>query len=129
MACYAAEPLKVRLSIRSQNVPSLPPKPLHKHQSIRRHLVTAHFSQLTNTSVTLRALIIVHSGVHCGLKYQHWPMKRKLFLEKAVSGVLCPYNSDKTNAQNSEIPTNINVYSYRRARRPDSCSAGVICRG
>jgi hypothetical protein len=34
---------------------------------------------------------------------------------KAVSGVLYPYNSDKNNAQKSEIPTNIDVYSYRRA--------------
>ena len=29
--------------------------------------------------LTPRALIIVRSGVLCGLKYQHWPMKQKLF--------------------------------------------------
>jgi len=45
---------------------------------------------------------------------------------KFVSGVLYPYNSDKSNAQKSETPTNIDVYNYRRAHRPASCSAGVI---
>jgi len=48
---------------------------------------------------------------------------------KVVSGILYPYNSDKSNAQKSDIPTNIDVYSYGRAHRPASCSAGVICRG
>jgi len=48
---------------------------------------------------------------------------------KVVSGVLYPYNSDKSNAQKSEIPTNIDVYSYRMAHRPASCSVGVIVRG
>jgi len=32
VVCYAAGPLKVRLSFRSQNVPTPPPKPLHKHR-------------------------------------------------------------------------------------------------
>jgi hypothetical protein len=50
MACYAARPLKVKLSFRSQNVPFPPPKPLHKHLYISSHFVTAHFSQLTNTA-------------------------------------------------------------------------------
>ena len=74
VACYASGPLKVRLSFRSQNVPPPPPKPLHKHQYIHRNLVTAHFSQMTNKILTLLALIAC-SGVHCGLKYQHRPMK------------------------------------------------------
>jgi len=130
VAHYAAGPLKVKLSFRSQNVPPPPAKPLHKHQYICRHLVTVHFSQLTNTVPTLLALIIVRSGVHCGLKYQHWPMKRKLFLDhKGWQWGMYQYNSDKNNAQKLEIPTNINVYSYRRAHRPASCSTGVICRG
>ena len=47
---------------------------------------------------------------------------------KIVSGVLYPYNSEKSNAQKSGIPTNIDIYSYRRAHRPASCSAGIICR-
>jgi hypothetical protein len=50
-------------------------------------------------------------------------------VRKVVSDVLYPYNSDKTNAEKSEIPTNIDVYNYRRAHRPASCSAEVICRG
>jgi len=82
VACYASGPLMVRLSFRSQNVPPPPPKCLHKHRYIRRHLVTAHFSQLTNMVLTLRALIIACSGVHCGLKFQHCPMKWKLFLDQ-----------------------------------------------
>jgi hypothetical protein len=47
---------------------------------------------------------------------------------KAVSGVLYPYNSDKNNAQKSEISTKIDVYSYSMAHRHASCSAGVIFR-
>jgi hypothetical protein len=126
VACYASGPLKVR----SQNVAPPPPKPLHKHQYVCRHLVTVHFSQLTYTVLTLLVLIIPCSGVQCGLKYQHWPMKRNLFLtRKVVSGILYPHNSNKSNPQKSKIPTNIDVYSYRRAHRPASCSAGVICRG
>ena len=46
VACYAAGPLKVRLSFRSQNVPLPPPKPLQKHQYRSIQFVTAHFSQL-----------------------------------------------------------------------------------
>jgi len=57
-------------------------------------------------------------------------MKLKLFLDqKAVSGVLYPHNSDKTNAQKSEIATKIDVDSYRTAHRHAFCSARVICRG
>jgi len=48
---------------------------------------------------------------------------------KVVSDILYPYNSEKRTAQKSEIHKNINVYSYRRAHRPASCSAGVIYRG
>jgi len=82
VACYASGHLKVRLSLKNQNLPPPPPKPFHKHRYRRRHLVIAHFSQLTNTVLTLLALIVAYSGVHCGLKYQHWPMKQKLFLDQ-----------------------------------------------
>jgi len=80
VACCASGPLKVRLSFLSQNVPPPPPKPLYKHRYKHRHLVIANFLQLTNTDLTQLVLIFAHSEVHCGLKYQHWPMKRKLFL-------------------------------------------------
>ena len=83
--CNASVPLKVRLSQRSQNVPPPSPKPLHKHRYIYIYLdtsLTAHFSQLTNTVLTELAMVIACSGVHCGLKYKHWPMKQKLFLEQ-----------------------------------------------
>jgi hypothetical protein len=82
VACYASGPLKVRLLFRSQNVPPAPPQPLHKHRYIHRPLVTAHFSHLTNTVLTLLALIIACSGIHSGLKYEHWPVKGKLFLDE-----------------------------------------------
>ena len=70
-----------------------------------RYVVTAQFSQLTNKVLTLRALIITCSGVHCGLKCQHWPMKRTLVDDqKGCPGVLYPYNSDETNAQKWRYP-------------------------
>ena len=78
VACYAAGLLKVRPSFRSQNVPPPPPLPLHKHRYIRRHLVTANYSQLTNTT----CFDIACSEAHCGLKYQYWHMKQKLFLDQ-----------------------------------------------
>ena len=69
-------------------------------------------------------------AVHCGLKYQHCPMKRTLVTSwKVDSGIMYPYNSDKTNALKLEISRKIDVYSYRRAHKHASCSAGVICRG
>ena len=84
VACYAAGPMEVRFSFRSQNVPLPPPKPLQKHQYTHRNLVTMHFSKLTKMVLTRLAFIIACSGVHCGLKNQHWPMKRKLFLDQKV---------------------------------------------
>ena len=45
-------------------------------------LSSCAFSQLTNMVLTLLALIIVCSGVHCGLKYQHWPMKQTLVVDQ-----------------------------------------------
>jgi len=134
VACYASGHLKVRLSLKNQNLPPPPPKPFHKHRYRRRHLVIAHFSQLTNTVLTLLALIVAYSGVHCGFTVG-WNIntglwsKNSSLTRKVVSGVLYPYKSDKSNAQKLEILTNINVYSYGRAHRSASCSAGVICRG
>jgi hypothetical protein len=82
VADYASGPLKVRLSFRSQNVSPPPPKPIQKHGYMCRHLVTMHFSQLTNTVLTLLALTVACFEVHCGLKYQHWPMKRTLVVNQ-----------------------------------------------
>ena len=58
------------------------PKPLHKHRYICRHTVTAHYPQVTNKVLTLHSLIIACNGDHCWLKYQHWPMKQALVVEK-----------------------------------------------
>jgi len=30
------------------------------------------------------ALFIAGTGVHCGLKYQHWPMKQSLVVDQKV---------------------------------------------
>ena len=46
VVCYAAGPLKVRLSYKGQIVPPTPPKPLHIRY-IRLRLVNAHFSTMT----------------------------------------------------------------------------------
>ena len=54
------------------------PKPLHKHRYICRHIAIAHFFKLTNKVLTLLPLIVACNGVHCGLKYQQWPMKQIL---------------------------------------------------
>jgi len=75
---YASGHLKVWFSFKRQNIPPPPPKPLHKHRYIRRHLVTAHFSQLTNTVLTHECvLIIACSEFYCMFKYQFWPMKQQ----------------------------------------------------
>jgi hypothetical protein len=77
----------------------------------------------------LCALNIVCCGVNCGLKYQHSPMMLNSFLTgKFVSGILYPYNSDKTNAQKSDSSKKVNVYDHRMAHRHASFSAGAICR-
>ena len=130
VACYASGPLKVRLLFRSQTVLPPPPKPLHKHRHIRRYLVTAHFSQLTNAVLTLLVLIIAALEFSVGWNIITGLWSENSFLSmKVVSDMLYPYNSDKSNAQKSEIPTTFNVYSYRKAHVPAPYSAGVICRG
>jgi hypothetical protein len=40
-----------------------------------------HLSQLTNKVQTLLALFTACSGDYCGLKYQQWPKKQKLFVD------------------------------------------------
>jgi hypothetical protein len=45
---------------------------------------------------------------------------------KVVSGVLYPYNSDKTNTKKSEISRKIDVYSYSMAQKHACCSVGVV---
>jgi hypothetical protein len=47
--CYAAGPLKVRVSLWSQNGSPPPPKPLQQLWCIYQHIATAHLCQLTNT--------------------------------------------------------------------------------
>ena len=130
MIWYAAGSLKFRASLCSQNGSPPPTKPLQKPWFICRHIATAQFCQWVMLLATQLGLFIACSGVHCGLKYQHWPMNQTLVVvQQGFQWRVYPYNSDKSNAKKSEISTKIDVYSYRRANRHDSCSAGVICRG
>ena len=46
--CYVAGPLKVWVSLWSQNGPSPPPKPLQQPWFMCQHIATAHLSQLNN---------------------------------------------------------------------------------
>jgi len=119
VVCYAAGPVKVRLSYRRQVVPPPPPKPLHIRPYIRLRLVNAHFSTMTNTFLTPRALIIARSGVPRGLKYEHWLMKQKFFRDQnGCQWRTVPHMcSEKCSAQNSEIPTNIDIYGYSRTQK------------
>jgi len=84
VARYASGPIKVRLFIQELECTPSSPKPHHKHWYICKYLIIAHFFQLTNTVLTQLALTIAWSGVHCGLKYQHWPMKRTLVVDQKV---------------------------------------------
>jgi len=44
---------------------------------------------MSNMFQTLLALFIAATGVHCGLKFQHWPTKQRFLLTiNVVSGVL-----------------------------------------
>ena len=62
--------------------PSTTQNPQQTPIYICRHTVNAHFSQLTNTVLTLHALTVACSGVHCGLNYQHWPMKQSVAVDQ-----------------------------------------------
>jgi hypothetical protein len=107
--------------------PPPPPKPLHKRRYICCHLVTAHFSQLTNrvlTQLVFWLLLLLELTVCWNINTGLW--RKNYFFTRKVSGVLYLY---KCNVKKSEILTNIDVYSYRRPHRHASCSAGVICRG
>jgi len=105
VTCYASGPMKVRISFRSQNVPPPPPKPLHKHWYIRRHLVTVHFSQLTKRLyhcmlwLSLALRFTVGRNINTGL----WS-ESAFLTRKVVSGVLYPYNSDKIMLKNRRYP-------------------------
>ena len=103
VACYASGHLKVRLSFKSQNVPPPLPKTLHKHWYRRRHLVTAHFSQLIQLwHHVLWLSLAVEFTVGWNINTGIWS-KNSFLTRKVVSGVLYPYQSDKGNAQKLEI--------------------------
>jgi len=71
---YAARPLKFRVSLCNRNGSSPPPKPLQKPRFICRHIAMAQFCQWEMLLATQLALFLTCPAVHCGLKYQHWPM-------------------------------------------------------
>jgi len=112
---YATGPLKVRVSLCSQNGSPPPPKPLQKPWFICQHIATAQFSQWCN-AVGHRACLV--SRLPCSSLWVEistlayltncscWPER--------FSGILYPYNSDKTNAQKPEISTKIDVWTASR---------------
>ena len=129
VTCFVAGPMKVRLSFRSHNVPPPPPKPLHKHQYISRHLVTVIFPSWLNGCVTAcsdyrllwGALWVETSSLASEVKTLSWPER--------LSVAYCTHIIQSKVMLKSEISINIDVYGYRRAHRPASCNAGVIFRG
>jgi hypothetical protein len=107
-----------------------PPKPLHKSWFISRH---SNYTFCPSWLIHFRhwyLCLYLALGFTIGWNINTGPQSKLSFLtRKFVIGIMYPYNSNKTNAQKSEISTKINVYSYRGAHRRASCSAGVICRG
>jgi hypothetical protein len=130
VVCYASGLWKVTLCFRTQNVPPPPPKPPHKHRYRRRLRNSAFFSSWLARFwhwvlwLPLALEFTVRWNIDTGLWNKH-----SFLTMKVVSGVLYPYNWDKTNTKKLEISRKIYVYSYRRAYRRASCSAGVIWRG
>jgi hypothetical protein len=81
--CSTAGPKKVQVSSCRQNGPR-PPHPhktLPKPWFICQHIATAQFSQQVLWFETELTLFIAYTGVNCGLKYQHWPLKRTLIFD------------------------------------------------
>jgi hypothetical protein len=54
----------------------LPPKPIQKPWFICQRIATAQFSRWETWFETQLNLFIACTGVACGLKYQHWPLKQ-----------------------------------------------------
>jgi len=71
---YAAGTLKVRVSLCNQNGHPPPLQPLQKPWFICQHIATAQLFQWVILFQTQLAFFIACPAVHCGLKYQHWPM-------------------------------------------------------
>ena len=112
--------------------PPPPPKPLKQPWFISQHIATAHLSQMTITvpdiacfclSLALESNVGWTSTMAYETCTNGWPQS---FLVVYCNATYC---SDKTNIQKSDISTNINVYSYRRAHRCVFCSSGTLCRG
>jgi len=103
-----------------------PPKtPIYKSTHSNCALCPSWLIRFTHCWLCLQLALVFTVGwnINTSLQSEH-----SLLTRKAVSGILYPYNSDKTNAQKSEISIKINVYIYRRTRRHASCSVGVLCR-
>jgi hypothetical protein len=115
-----------RLSLRHQNVPPPPPKPLHKPWFTSRHTNCAFCpSWLTQFRHWLLCLYLA-LGFNVGWNISTGLWSELSFLtRKVVSGVPYPYISCSKIGDIHKI----DVYSYTRAHRRASCSAGVICRG
>jgi hypothetical protein len=125
---YASGLWNVMLCFRTRNVPPPSSKPPHKHRYRRRQLVTAPFFPARFWQWVLWLPLALEFAMCWNIDTGLWN-KHSFLTMKFVSGILYPYNWDKTNTQNSEISRIFDVYSYRRAYRRASCGVGVICRG
>jgi hypothetical protein len=106
-------------------LPHPPQTPIYKSTHSNCALCPSWLIRFTHCWLCLQLALVFTVGwnINTSLQSEH-----SLLTRKAVSGILYPYNSDKTNAQKSEISIKINVYIYRRTRRHASCSVGVLCR-
>jgi len=128
--CYAAGPLKVRVSLWSQNGPP-PPKPLQQPWFICQHIATVHLSQVTNTvpDTTCFSLSLILESFVGWISTLAYEMSTNCWPER-FSVVCCTHIFQiKLMLKKWEIYTKIYVYSYQIAPRHASCSAGVICMG
>jgi hypothetical protein len=108
--------------------PECTPSPPKKHDMYVNTQQLHILCQLTDSFWTVLAFCIACTAVQCvrnlntGIWNKHYQLIRQ-----DVSGVLYPYTSDKTDAQKSEISTEINVCSYRRAHTCVCARNFVMC--
>jgi len=78
---------------------------------------------------TQLALFIARPAVHCGLKYQHWPMIRTRCPERLSVAYCTHIIQTNLMLKNRRYPEKLMFAAITSAHRRAYCSAGVICRG